>query len=158
MNRAMPTITESADELKGLLFSVMGLILIVYQIQDVYQKGFFSWSNFIPLLIFTVVVILSTRRISQISQTTYLLLSEGGIEYRSGDRVVLCPWNEVVKLIERPSPTLIVSVGGRSYMRYMITKNANDDPHIPLYLFYYSPNSELAKDLRKYAPHLFESE
>lgn len=40
MNRAMPTITESVDELKGLLFSVMGLILIVYQIQDVYQKGF----------------------------------------------------------------------------------------------------------------------
>lgn len=59
---------------------------------------------------------------SQISQTTYLLLSEGGIEYRSGDRVVLCPWNEVVKLIERSSPTLIVSVGDRLYIRYMNKK------------------------------------
>lgn len=141
--------------LSGLFFSAIGLFLTVYLIQQILHKGFLSWSDMLPLIVFAVVVFITVKRIGQIMQTTYLLLTDEGIEYQSGGKTVIASWKEVVELIDRPSPTLVVSANGRSYVTYLMTKNPKDDPYIPLYLFQYSPNSELAKDLRKYAPHLF---
>lgn len=139
----------------GLLLSIFGLSLVIYFIQALRQKGALSIFDLLLFIIFVFIVAVTIRSIRGVSYSTYLLPSDDGISYRAGSREMLCPWNEVVSFVERPLPHLIVSTGGRSHFRYIMTKNPDDDPSIPLYIFAYSPNSELAKELRRYLPHLF---
>lgn len=90
------------------------------------------------------------------ADTTFLVLSSAGIAYYGTEVVIKTTWENIKEITgNAATPCLILYHPAATYMGLSAARDPLADRRIPLYPFAYSKRSELARDLRRYAPHLF---
>ena len=84
------------------------------------------------------------------------MLSSAGIAYYGAGIVIKTTWANTKEITANSAMRcLILHQRAATYTGLGAARDPLVDRRIPLYPFAYSKHSELARDLRRYAPHLF---
>lgn len=114
----------------------------------------------LPIALF---FLLAISYVSYLARRTSLVLAPDGLEYHTPNLTLRTAWDNVERLVDEPlAPRLVLR---RPVLPDLHTRTARarvaERPAagrvVPLRLFGYARGSQLAQDLRRYAPHLFAS-
>lgn len=142
--------SEHSSLMFGIGFLVMLLLVPFIGVFAEYRKTGDMSGPWVGIMIFLgVLIAAAVVRSVRPSQTPLLAVGDDGLEYQRGSHVLAARWDDVVKLRYDDEPVLIVRAGTTP------NRNALQTERISLLPFGYSDDSELARDLRTHAPHLF---
>jgi hypothetical protein len=122
---------------------------------DYNRAGAITTGVWIAFAIFVLLILFTMASIWSKATQTYLLLLPDGIEYKSGWHMMATPWDNIEEL---RGTQLILKQSVLSDWQLFWSRDPKAGKIIPLWEFNYELRSELARDIRYYAPHLFTSE
>lgn len=102
-------------------------------------------------LLLILALLRSGRRLSH----TFIALSSEGIEYSAPNLALKMTWDNIEELRLDDEPVLILRHPVVVHQRHASPRDEVTERQISLAAFDLNPESELAQDLRAYAPHLF---
>jgi hypothetical protein len=138
------------------MLAALALFLILVALIGLRRGGMISVAALAASCVASGVGFLMWRHARHQADETFLVLSSAGIAYYGADIVIKTTWANT-KAIAGGSltPYLLLYQPAATYVGWSKLRDPFADRQIPLTLFDYSPRSELARDLRQYAPHLF---
>ena len=138
------------------LISVFVIIPVVMILGQVRRGGSISGLALVVLIVVPVVGWLVWRDAKGYPDKTFLVLSSGGIAYYGARIVIKTTWANTKEITGGSAmPCLFLHQPAARHIGLSASRDLYADRRIPLYMFDYSKQSELARDLRRYAPHLF---
>jgi hypothetical protein len=147
---------------QGMLYMLIPLLPILLIIplfiilSGLRRGGAFSGIALVALIVIPTVGWLVWRHVKGQADKIFLVLSSGGIAYYGSGIVIKTTWANTKEITSGTAmPCLLLHQPAATYIGLTGSRDLFADQRIPLYIFDYSKHSELARDLRRYAPHLF---
>jgi hypothetical protein len=135
------------------IFLIIPLVIILSGLR---RGGAFSGIALVALIAIPTAGWLVWRRVKSQADKIFLVLSSSGIAYYGSGIVIKTTWANTKEITSGTAmPSLLLHQPAATYIGLAGSRDLSADRRIPLYIFYYSKHSELARDLRRYAPHLF---
>jgi hypothetical protein len=138
------------------LLPVFVIVLLVIIRGGLRRGGVVLGAALVALIVVGVVGWLVWRHVRGQADNTFLVLSSAGIAYYGARIVIKTTWSNTKSISDVSAmPYLLLHEPAATYIGLIGSRDLFADTRIPLYMFDYSMHSELARDLRRYAPHLF---
>lgn len=154
--RVPPVYSQAAIYIILLLLPLFAIGPIVVIRNDLKQSGSVSVGSVALMLGLLLGATIALWVASRAKTTSYLVLSANSLEYYGRGITIKTSWQNTKEITSGNGlPSLLLHRSAATYLSPMLRRDLYTDRRIPLYLFEYTAQSELARDLRQYAPHLF---
>jgi hypothetical protein len=138
------------------ILSVLAIAPLITILNDLRRRGSVSIVSLVVSLVAFGVGYLVWRNAKSQAETIFLVLSSAGIAYYGAGIDIKTTWANTKEITANSAmPCLMLYQPAATYTGLSVARDPLIDRRIPLYPFAYSKHSELARDLRRYAPHLF---
>jgi hypothetical protein len=135
------------------IFLIIPLIIVLSGLR---RGGASLGVALVVLIVVSAIGGLVWRHVKNQADKIFLVLSSGGIAYYGSGIVIKTTWANTKEITSGTAmPYLLLHQPAATYIGLAGSRDLSADRRIPLYIFDYSKHSELARDLRRYAPHLF---
>ena len=139
------------------ILSVLAIAPLITILNDLRRRGSVSIVALVVSLVAFGVGYLVWRNAKSQAETIFLVLSSAGIAYYGAGIVIKTTWANTKEITANSAmPCLMLYQPSATYTGLGAARDPLIDRRIPLYPFEYSKHRELARDLRRYAPHLFD--
>lgn len=149
--RADPSLEQSALTFAIFLLLVLLLVPFIGVFVEYRRTGDINNTWIGVMIVLGLLIAAAVARSLRRPPDRYLVLSPDGLQYQGRSRFITASWDAVLELHGGEDPALIVRADAPD-----APKRKNATERISLVPFDFDTNSELAHDLRTYAPHLFE--
>jgi len=154
--RAPQLFNQAAVYIVALLVPIFALVPIVAIRNDLKQHGTISLATITLSLVVLLVIVVAFWLARHLKATAYLLISPRGLEYYGHGIAIKTPWDNVQEITRGNGlPSLLLHRPAATYISPLHQRDLYTARRIPLYIFEYSDQSALARDLRRFAPQLF---
>ncbi len=155
--RAPQVFNQVAVYIVALLVPIFALVPIVAIRNNLKQGGIITVGTITLSLVVLLGILIAFWLARHLKATASLLISPNGLEYYGQGITIKTPWNNVQEITRGSGlPSLLLHHPAASYISPLHQRNLYTARRIPLYIFEYSDQSALARDLRRFAPQLYE--
>ena len=138
------------------LLPLLAFVPIAALLTDLKKSGTISFGTIALSLALVISPLIAVWYAWYAKTDPYLLLSANGLEYYGRGITIKTSWQNTKEITSANGfPSLLLHRPSVTYLSPLLRRDLSLDRRIPLYLFEYTAHSELAHDLRQYAPHLF---
>ncbi len=154
--RAPEVSNQAALYIAAPLIPILALVPIFAIRNDLKSGGTISTTTIIVSLVILLAILTTLWLARHQTAIPYLLISSRGLEYYGRGITIKTPWNNVREITQGTGlPSLLLHRPAATYIGPLHQRDLYTGRRIPLYLFQYSEQSNLARELRRFAPQLF---
>jgi hypothetical protein len=154
--RAPEIFNQAAVYIVALLVPIFALVPTVAIRNDLKQRGTISSATITLSVVILLIILVAFLVARHLKATAYLAISPNGLEYYGRGITIKTPWNNVQEITRGSGlPSLLLYRPAATYISPLHQRDLYTARRIPLYIFEYSEQSALARDLRRFAPQLY---